>query len=1070
MPKNYKCPYCGESYNRADLVSHIEEEHYELLPESSTPTHMVFDIVNGKKPIGNSHGICVVCKRDTPWSDKNNKYQRLCGRTKCNEELRALYSKNMIKIHGTDNMLKDSEQQEKMLAKRKISGKYRFADGGFHIYTGSYEQKALEFIDKVLGFKSTEILSPGPSIEYDYKGEKHQWITDIMIIPFNLIIEVKDGGNNVNNRINDDSRDRTIAKEISVTNLGKYNYLRLTNNSFEQLLETLADIKAQMIDDSEDNKKVIININEEVEALEESTILEMSTTNPLDSDFKKGERLNLSSFKKIPVTEESVKKYKPQLASLCHVRTGEEYKGYIYVDKNDSIVGYIVVHDDGKSKLREIQALEIAKDFRGHGLSKQILMVAINDLKANATTVSKSNEVTLKINKDCGFKTVPMRMSKMYYQTIGGRSIKSIMNESNSVDPKIVDKNIIPVDLKYKMKSGYRLLCINNHRLESAKDLAIKTAFSGILLAPGSIAFAVIMPILSAIFALPMLKKFFAVDIFPVTSDLNKSDADYKAKILACNYGEVIFVYDIGKSTKPKISELNLDHTTGNTIIIRHNNGEYFSLYGHIKPGSISIAVGDIVNKGQKIGVVGNSGKSDTPHLHFELAYTNPESGIAIGKNMSNFENYKCTIANISDGNISNFKDSLRVNKTGELDSACLLTESAISGDAIDTRQFEFIASPGEVNGQRANNAVVRIKGKQYRARVETIIIKDGKIYAQKLDAPNKYGYGCKFPGGGIEPNISVERSAEEECNEEARINVDGLKYTGINYQVDFNGNYPEWHIKKLWPLGLKYEGSLCYIFVGYYDSPYEGIVDAIDYDDLFKHGDFYDMQELDLLPEHIKAIERYNMLECGGLAGGPGGMVGTADLSLVTQYGYKNSESDEVEGYAIQNDLITDNLVTVSKKGKVKKESLDFLNGRKIRMFQYVGENSMTPIINAIGKRAYREFVYEALTGKKLLSDDQILCDECFKEISPVELNESKNSKVQTIFAEYRELLGDPISKFPLMNNMEILEAEKITGSANNIKIFENENGYFAENAITRKRTSYYSSIDKIRIEAIKC
>jgi murein DD-endopeptidase MepM/ murein hydrolase activator NlpD len=54
----------------------------------------------------------------------------------------------------------------------------------------------------------------------------------------------------------------------------------------------------------------------------------------------------------------------------------------------------------------------------------------------------------------------------------------------------------------------------------------------------------------------------------------------------------------------------------GNVIIIDHNNG-YETLYGHLK--SISVKEGATVEKGQKIGVMGNTGHSTGVHLHFEV-------------------------------------------------------------------------------------------------------------------------------------------------------------------------------------------------------------------------------------------------------------------------------------------------------------------------------------------------------------------------------------------------------------------------------------------------------------------
>ena len=267
--KFYKCPYCDAKLARWAVGNHIELNHEELVPKGMTANQVGFNTVNKKIE---THGCCVVCKRPTQWNEKNCKYDRLCGRPECREALREKYKKNMIKVHGKFNLLNDPTVQEKMLANRRISDTYRFTDGGRHVYTGTYERKALEFLDKVMGFHSRDILSPGPTLEYEYKGQKLKWITDIVLIPFNLIIEVKDGGANPNKRQMPTYREKQIAKETMITNLGKYNYLRLTDNNFEQLLDIIAELKMQMIDDTEENRKVIIRIHEEVDMINESVM------------------------------------------------------------------------------------------------------------------------------------------------------------------------------------------------------------------------------------------------------------------------------------------------------------------------------------------------------------------------------------------------------------------------------------------------------------------------------------------------------------------------------------------------------------------------------------------------------------------------------------------------------------------------------------------------------------------------------------------------------------------------------------------------------------------------------
>ncbi len=61
----------------------------------------------------------------------------------------------------------------------------------------------------------------------------------------------------------------------------------------------------------------------------------------------------------------------------------------------------------------------------------------------------------------------------------------------------------------------------------------------------------------------------------------------------------------------------NTQDNWGNYVSIYHMAG-YYTLYAHLKEGSIKFAEGDYVKQGEKIGLVGNSGRSPVPHLHFQ--------------------------------------------------------------------------------------------------------------------------------------------------------------------------------------------------------------------------------------------------------------------------------------------------------------------------------------------------------------------------------------------------------------------------------------------------------------------
>jgi murein DD-endopeptidase MepM/ murein hydrolase activator NlpD len=56
----------------------------------------------------------------------------------------------------------------------------------------------------------------------------------------------------------------------------------------------------------------------------------------------------------------------------------------------------------------------------------------------------------------------------------------------------------------------------------------------------------------------------------------------------------------------------------GNLVEITHGNG-YVTRYGHNE--KLLVAVGDIVKKGQQIAVLGSTGRSTGPHVHYEVVH-----------------------------------------------------------------------------------------------------------------------------------------------------------------------------------------------------------------------------------------------------------------------------------------------------------------------------------------------------------------------------------------------------------------------------------------------------------------
>jgi hypothetical protein len=66
-----------------------------------------------------------------------------------------------------------------------------------------------------------------------------------------------------------------------------------------------------------------------------------------------------------------------------------------------------------------------------------------------------------------------------------------------------------------------------------------------------------------------------------------------------------------------------VDTAAGNFVIVDIGNGKY-ACYAHMVNGSVRVKKGDSVKEGQVLGLMGNSGNSDLPHLHFQIVTDTP--------------------------------------------------------------------------------------------------------------------------------------------------------------------------------------------------------------------------------------------------------------------------------------------------------------------------------------------------------------------------------------------------------------------------------------------------------------
>lgn len=129
------------------------------------------------------------------------------------------------------------------------------------------------------------------------------------------------------------------------------------------------------------------------------------------------------NFKKIDLNNSNINKYKSKHKGLSHIRTGKDYKGYIYIDKQDNVVGFINMRISDKY----IQAIEVSPEYQGKGLGKTLLNELIK-MGATRLSVNKKNTKAKKMY-DKLFK-VEKEDKHMYYMVL---EISDYLKESRNL-------------------------------------------------------------------------------------------------------------------------------------------------------------------------------------------------------------------------------------------------------------------------------------------------------------------------------------------------------------------------------------------------------------------------------------------------------------------------------------------------------------------------------------------------------------------------------------------------------------------------------------------------------------
>lgn len=147
-------------------------------------------------------------------------------------------------------------------------------------------------------------------------------------------------------------------------------------------------------------------------------------------------------FDKVPLNDFIIDKYKSKTGDMSiglkHLRMNDRTKGFMWLNQQDEVVGYVAVEQKDIGPF--IIALELSPKYQGQGLGKALLEFAENYLGGRYLSVSKKNERAFEMYKSCGWNVYD-ETPKMYF----------MKKDDNFVQPEqhkpmyfyhMIDKNI----------------------------------------------------------------------------------------------------------------------------------------------------------------------------------------------------------------------------------------------------------------------------------------------------------------------------------------------------------------------------------------------------------------------------------------------------------------------------------------------------------------------------------------------------------------------------------------------------------------------------------------------------
>lgn len=266
------CPYCSKYFSKKQAaIDHINKYHGNYLERDGMDAAQALYFSTH----GTLKGKCMCgCGQDTEWNYKTGKPYKVSNNPQCRERLRRQAVTNHKKIYGTETLLNNMEHQREMQKNRPTAGKYKFSDGGEVGYLSSLEQNFLQFCDKVMEFTSNMVQESPETFTYKdpNDGKEHQYIPDYYLPDYNLLVEIKDGGENPNTNpaFIKETKYKVALKDEVMRKQNRYNYIKIVDKKYGPFMEILYKISRSETDYKSPGRTIAVITEHALMDVEES--------------------------------------------------------------------------------------------------------------------------------------------------------------------------------------------------------------------------------------------------------------------------------------------------------------------------------------------------------------------------------------------------------------------------------------------------------------------------------------------------------------------------------------------------------------------------------------------------------------------------------------------------------------------------------------------------------------------------------------------------------------------------------------------------------------------------------